>query len=475
MDLSDERIDGWKSIAAYLGRDRSTVIRWANERRLPVHSLPGGRRRTVYATRGELDAWLLDGGSNLDTHVGSTQFAAGHASPEASTSEPAVTLVPSTFDAGPTAPPILPSSDGKPTLRMLLAGAAMLLIVLLIVGWPLMPTDRKGDATLDPQTEAQLLRARDQVASRSTVDLDAALTTLRAIATRNPRNAEAQATLAEAYILAREFGSLSDGYALVAARRSALSAQRLDRKSAKALRVLGLIEYWSDHEPVAAGRSFRRAIALDPTDALAHQWYGNILVDNGEQEAAMREFQIARRLNPGAAFLLADYAWGLWSVGSTGQGEALLTNVARVSPDMASVHDGLSVMAFARNDLPGYARHLRKRALVRQSPELVTYSRLIDTVLASSSGRRALYDAMLGRALAQAEGAPAADLSWAAFVASVFGDRAELVSILRLSASRGERWGAAGFTRRIAERWKNDAAVQAALATLRQPEVEPDT
>ena len=27
-----ERLDGWKSIAAYLKRDRTTVIRWTRER-----------------------------------------------------------------------------------------------------------------------------------------------------------------------------------------------------------------------------------------------------------------------------------------------------------------------------------------------------------------------------------------------------------------------------------------------------------
>lgn len=53
-----ERLDGWKCIAAYLKRDRTTVIRWARERGLPVHRLPGGRTGTVYALKHELDAWL---------------------------------------------------------------------------------------------------------------------------------------------------------------------------------------------------------------------------------------------------------------------------------------------------------------------------------------------------------------------------------------------------------------------------------
>ena len=53
-----ERLDSWKDIAAYLGRDLRTVQRWESERRLPVHRLPGGDKPRVYALQSELDAWL---------------------------------------------------------------------------------------------------------------------------------------------------------------------------------------------------------------------------------------------------------------------------------------------------------------------------------------------------------------------------------------------------------------------------------
>jgi Tol biopolymer transport system component len=59
-----DRLDSWKAIAQYLNRDATTVMRWAREGGLPVHSVPntGQRRRTVYAYKGELDAWLHDSG-----------------------------------------------------------------------------------------------------------------------------------------------------------------------------------------------------------------------------------------------------------------------------------------------------------------------------------------------------------------------------------------------------------------------------
>jgi excisionase family DNA binding protein len=55
---NSERFDSWKEIAAYLGRDLRTVRRWEKDKGLPVHRVPGGERRAVFAYRADIDAWL---------------------------------------------------------------------------------------------------------------------------------------------------------------------------------------------------------------------------------------------------------------------------------------------------------------------------------------------------------------------------------------------------------------------------------
>ncbi|MBI4265748.1 MAG: hypothetical protein HY657_15340 [Acidobacteria bacterium] len=52
------RLDSWKEIARYLRRDIRTVIRWEQDRGLPVHRVPGGRLPRVFAYTQELDDWL---------------------------------------------------------------------------------------------------------------------------------------------------------------------------------------------------------------------------------------------------------------------------------------------------------------------------------------------------------------------------------------------------------------------------------
>ena len=57
---ADDVLDSWKQIAGYLRRDVRTVIRWEATRGMPVHRLPGGARRAVYARKSELEAWRAE-------------------------------------------------------------------------------------------------------------------------------------------------------------------------------------------------------------------------------------------------------------------------------------------------------------------------------------------------------------------------------------------------------------------------------
>jgi TolB-like protein/Tfp pilus assembly protein PilF len=52
-----ERLDSWKEIAAYLGREVRTVQGWEKNEGLPVHRHQHARQGSVYAFKPELDAW----------------------------------------------------------------------------------------------------------------------------------------------------------------------------------------------------------------------------------------------------------------------------------------------------------------------------------------------------------------------------------------------------------------------------------
>ena len=54
---SDRRLDSWKEIATYLGRDVTTVQRWERQEGMPVHRHVHHKRGSVSALSSELDAW----------------------------------------------------------------------------------------------------------------------------------------------------------------------------------------------------------------------------------------------------------------------------------------------------------------------------------------------------------------------------------------------------------------------------------
>lgn len=52
-----DRLDSWKEIAAYLGREVRTVQLWEKSEGLPIHRHQHARQGSVYAFKSELDAW----------------------------------------------------------------------------------------------------------------------------------------------------------------------------------------------------------------------------------------------------------------------------------------------------------------------------------------------------------------------------------------------------------------------------------
>lgn len=73
-----DRLDSWKEIAEFLKRDVRTVQRWEETESLPVHRLQHQKRSSVYAFKGELEAWLAEHvpEEKVDNH-GSHSFRQG--------------------------------------------------------------------------------------------------------------------------------------------------------------------------------------------------------------------------------------------------------------------------------------------------------------------------------------------------------------------------------------------------------------
>jgi len=130
----------------------------------------------------------------------------------------------------------------------------------------------------------------------------------QAIAT-DDSSAEAYAGLADAYSLMADYGTADPKDVVPKARLAAETGIRLDPQSSEAHVALAFVKSTFEWDWPGADSLYRRAIALNPGYARAHHWYStDYLALVGEFDAAIREGEIARHLDPLSPIILEG--WG---------------------------------------------------------------------------------------------------------------------------------------------------------------------
>lgn len=475
MNVTSQRIEGWKSIAAYFRRDRTTVMRWAQSRGLPVRRLPGGGSSSVYAFAHELDQWLAKAG---DDTVELPDSPPTLADPPVPAPEPAAAnaAAASTESLAPVPLP-LPPRRGQ---RLWYAGGGLGLAVLALAAVSLsgQPSTRQArqavgssNATTfpaDPEVAALYVEARANWALRSADGLHKAVDGFGQVVSRDPQFAPGYTGLADAYLLIREFDAMPDATAYARAEAAAKAALAIDPGLADAHRALGFIQYWWHHDTVAAAASFTKALALDPRNAQTHFWFGNCLVDNGESKAGLDHLDKARLLNPESNAIKADHAWALWLSGQRPKARAILEAQAKARPEDVGPHTYLMYVYMIDGDWPGYLREADLRADNRQDPAMQRHSKMLrDTY--QRGGAEALIKALMQDAATdRAAGLSESSIRLANWAAAT-GRRAELVTILADSDRRRQQWGLGSFAPMAVSNMPGDLHLAGLLANRRSP------
>lgn len=445
------RIDGWKWIAEHLGRERTTVIRWARRHGASLHRLSGGGEPAVFVPAQDCDGLvglLRNEGANDAGPGGSATVAQSKA--DQGDIVGFIAFPSRRFDA----------RDGLLIVTAMIAVAAMLMTAASgaysITGRaPLAPGTEAGVSS-DPTIGGRLLAARDLVNSRDTDGLERAIGLLEGVTLQAPAYAPGHAGLAEALVLSREFGRRTDVEAFREARQAALMTVRLDPGMASGHRLLGFIDYWADGDFARSSLRFERALALDPDDVLSHFWYGNILSDHGDHKAALAELERALALQPESLAIRTDLAWARWAVGEDGVALAALQDIVLHDPDFAVAQDCLAIIALVKGDFRGYVRHFTRFARSRGDARLIR--RAAELTRALPSGGDAVRQAALRQAMADVEDG-VNDRVWAVLVSSLARDRDGVLALLRAADGADEAWGNAALVSRIRSVWKYDPQI----------------
>jgi TolB-like protein/Flp pilus assembly protein TadD len=143
---------------------------------------------------------------------------------------------------------------------------------------------------------------------RTGPDLQTAIDYFKQAIEQDSNYALAYAGLADSHVLLPYFGAGTLQQSIPPANAAAQKALELDPTLAEPHSTLGLILYYA-FDFSQSKKEFERAIALDPNDATAHQWFGNgPLIVTGEFDRAIAEGKRAVELDPLSLVINTDLA-----------------------------------------------------------------------------------------------------------------------------------------------------------------------
>jgi Tfp pilus assembly protein PilF len=399
-----KRLDSWKEIAAFFGRDERTVKRWEKERGLPVYRVPGSARGGVFAYAEELAEWLKAPNHVLDfVPVAAENPLADEELKQAAGADLLEARVPA--DVPLPTPSIVPAPTPVPS-RMAAARPYLWLVPLaLIAGFFLVfsfshrePRFKNALAAPHvPGAEAQdlYLKGRYYFEKRTPADLTQAVDFFTQAIVHDPGYAAPYVGLADTYNLLREYSAMPPQEAFPRALAAARKAVELDPNSAEAHNSLAFASFWGFFDATTADREFKRAIELDPNLPRAHHWYATFLVNIQRNQQALVEIERARQLDPSSTPILADKGFILATSGKIEEARTLLTQLAASQPDFVPPHRYLAQLIYSpEGNYAGYFEEMGTVARLRHDAKAENEIESEQKAY-KSGGQRGLYEERL--------------------------------------------------------------------------------
>jgi len=425
ISTSNRRLDTWKEIGAFFGRDERTVKRWESTRGLPVHRVPGGGRANVYANTDELVEWLKGKNATVETDATSNVVASAEAVGGLETFGGPVNGAKANDIVG--AGSVLlagnvrqaeaggverrvgqrrtteRNGDAWPAWReaRYIAIAIVILATVAIVGVARRVSSarvrtKKATATrvVDPEAEQFYLKGMYYFNKRTPETLNQAVDYFTQAVVRDPQYAEAYVGLADCYNLLREYTVMPASEAYPRAMAAAKRAIALDDSLSGAHSSLAFVDFYWSWDVAGAQREFQRAIELDPKCVLAHHWYATFLLALGRLPESLQEIEKAQQLDPQSNAILADKGLILFHNGQKEQAVTLLKQIETTEPDFLSPHNYLAAIYFVQGDYKQYLAESRIAATLLHDERRLAIVEVSEEGFASG-GSRGMLSAML--------------------------------------------------------------------------------
>ncbi len=191
---------------------------------------------------------------------------------------------------------------------------------------------------------------------------------------KDPTYAPAHAGLADAYALlgSNGYDSLPPGTAMPAAKSHALKALAIEPTLADAHTTLGYVHLVYDWNLAEAEKEFRRALDLNRSYAIAHQWYAHYFIAAADLGKASAEMQRAVELAPDSLAIRVGLGWCAYYSRDYDRALAIFRSALERDPTFALAHQTLGMTYEQKKMYPEALDELGKAvALGGASPSAV--------------------------------------------------------------------------------------------------------
>lgn len=198
--------------------------------------------------------------------------------------------------------------------------------------------------TSRPEAYSAYMKAKFFATTRTRTSLAKAITLLNEAIRIDPNYAPAYATLADCLQLQGFYDFVAPSDAYPRAEAAAQKALSLDDSIGEAHVILmsSLADY--DWDWRGAEREFKAAIAIDPNDAVAYQYYGYALFAMNRGNEALAAMKQAAQLDPVSPSIQATLAWGYYLSREYSQAVDQCKRVLELYPEFVPAHQLLGIV-----------------------------------------------------------------------------------------------------------------------------------
>ncbi len=241
----------------------------------------------------------------------------------------------------------------------------------------------------DPKAWDLVQRGRFFLIKRTEEGIFKALGYFQDAAILDPREAEAWCGLAEVYHLLAYYFLAAPAELVAKERDFAARAAALDPSLSGPHAILADTRYFIDHDWPGAEKEFKLALALNPTDAEARQWYSNFLTASGRFDEAHAQIARARSLDPLNYVIQMDAGLARYFGGDLEGGEEEIRRAIEMAPHEPLPHLWVSLPLLARQRYDEALVELRRaREIEPGLPEAIAFSGLRERPRRPRRGRR---------------------------------------------------------------------------------------